>query len=467
MSEARTAAGRVRGAIESDVAVFRGIPFAQPPVNDLRFAAPTPPARWDGVREALAFGPAPPQAGGFGMNQTAAGEDWLTLNVWSPDPSRDAGLPVMVWIHGGAYTIGMSGLPEYDGARLARDGVVLVTANYRVGIEGFAHIEGAPANRGLLDQVAALEWVRDNIRAFGGDPAQVTVFGQSAGGGSVAALLAMPRAAGLFRRAVAQSVQGTFFTPELARDIAGACAAEFGLKATAADLSTVEPELLPAAGDEVTATIGAHVGRWGQIAHRSILFSPVVDGEILPATPWQARHGVDLLVGHTRDEHRLFAALAAVTEEQVATAVEVFAPGPYPAAEPTQLYEWILGDWLFRMPSLHLAEGAAEQGSVHFYELAWSGVLGACHGLDVPLVFGNLTSGQPSALIDDLVAAEAVSARMRTAWIAFATSGDPGWPRFDSGLVQIFDTEPVVAPYPEAESRRIWQDHCFPPLALG
>lgn len=466
MVEARTAAGRVRGAVEAGVAVFRGIPFAAPPVGDRRFAAPGPPPRWEGVRDALAFGPAPPQASAFGMDRLTGGDDWLTLNVWSPDPSSAAGLPVMVWVHGGGYAVGASGLPEYDGARLARDGVVLVTFNYRVGIEGFALIEGAPANRGLLDQVAALEWVRDNIRAFGGDPARVTVFGQSAGGGSVAALLAMPRAAGLFRRAVAQSVPGTFLTPELAADIAGACAAEFGLAATVADLSTVDPELLPAAGDEVTATIGARVGRWGRAAHRAILFAPVVDGEVLPTTPWRARHGVDLLVGHTRDEHRLFTAIEEVTEEQVAAAVEVFAPRPYPAADPALLYEWVLSDWLFRMPSLHLAESAIGQAAVHFYELTWGGVLGACHGLDVPLVFGNLAGGQPAALIDDLVAAEAVSAQMRAAWVAFATGGDPGWPAFDSGLVRIFDTEPSVVPYPEVASRTIWKDHTFAPLGL-
>ena len=466
MVEARTTTGRVRGTVEGDVAVFRGIPFAQPPVGALRFAAPAPPRPWDGVRAAAAFGPAPPQAGAFGMDQLVGGEDWLTLNVWSPDPGRDAGLPVMVWVHGGAYAIGASGLPEYDGTRLARDGVVVVTFNYRVGVEGFAQIEGAPANRGLLDQIAALEWVRDNVRSFGGDPGRVTVFGQSAGGGSVAALVGMPRAAGLFCRAIAQSVPGTFFTPELAGDIAGVCAAELGLKATATDLSTVDPELLTAAADEVTATMGAHVGRWGQAAHRSIPFAPVVDGEVLPTTPWEARPGVALLVGHTRDEHRLFTALEEVTDEQLATVVEVFAPGLYPQAEPHTLFEWVLSDWLFRMPSLHFAEHALERVSVHFYELTWSGVLGACHGLDVPLVFGNLSSGLPATLISDPEAAEAVSAHMRAAWVAFATSGDPGWPPFDSGLVQIFDTEPVVAPYPEVESRRMWKDHRFAPLTL-
>ena len=470
MVEVRTTAGRVRGTLDAGVAVFRGIPFAAPPVGDLRFAAPSPPRPWDGVREAVAFGPAPPQADAFGMGRLTGGGDWLTLNVWTPDPGGDAGLPVMVWIQGGAYAIGASGLPEYDGACLARGGVVLVTFNYRVGVEGFAHIAGAPANRGLLDQVAALEWVRDDIRAFGGDPAQVTVFGQSAGGGCVAALSTMPRASGLFHRGIAQSVPGTFFTPDLARDIAGACAAELGLAATTADLSTVEPELLAAAGDEVTATIGARTATWGLIARRSIPFAPVVDGEVLRTTPWQARYDdVDLLVGHTRDEHRLFTVLDEVTEEQAATAAEVFAPGPYPAAEPTRLYELILSDWLFRMPSLHLAERAVAHGSgrVHGYELTWSGVLGACHGLDVPLVFGNLTSGLPATLIDDLDAAAAVSAHMRAAWIAFATSGDPGWPSFDSGLVQLFDTEPVVAPYPETQSQRIWQDHTFRPLGLA
>ncbi|MEA5361568.1 carboxylesterase family protein [Amycolatopsis sp., V23-08] len=492
--EVRTPAGTLRGSREAGLAVFRGIPFAEPPVGPLRFAAPQPVRSWDGVREAVSYGPPPPQAGAFGMDelaQDAPGDDWLTVNVWSPEPGPAAGLPVMVWIQGGAYGIGTASLPEYDGARLARDGgVVVVTFNYRVGIEGFAQLEGAPANRGLLDQVAALRWVHDNIQAFGGDPSRVTVFGESAGGGSVAALLAMPRAAGLFRRAIAQSVPGTFFSPELAADIAAACAAELGLRPAVADLSDVDPALLAAAGDAVTAGIGGRTDDWGQAAHRSIPFAPVVDGDVLPGTPWQALAGrdVELLAGHTRDEQRLFTALEGilgqVTPEQAATALEVFAPGPdgarryreaFPDASPDRLYELVHSDWLFRMPSLHLAEAhVAAGGRTHFYELTWpapgmGGGFGACHGLDVPLVFGNLDRGQPAALIgQDTAEAEVLSARMRAAWTAFATHGDPGWPAYDTTrrLTQLFDTSPAVTAYPEEASRLIWQDHAFPTLSL-
>jgi para-nitrobenzyl esterase len=496
--EVRAAAGRLRGSREAGVAVFRGIPFAEPPVGVLRFAGPRPVRGWSGVREALSYGPPPPQGGHFGMDalsQDAAGDDWLTVNVWSPEPDPGAGLPVMVWIQGGAYVIGMSGLPEYDGGRLARDGgVVVVTFNYRVGMEGFAQIEGAPPNRGLLDQVAALEWVRDNIRAFGGDPDRVAVFGQSAGGGSVAALLAIDRAAGLFRRAVAQSVPGTFFSPELAADIAAACAAELGLRPTVADLSSVAPRQLSAAADTVGAKMDQWAHRWGRPAHRTILFSPVVDGEVLAVTPWQALtdgtgRDIELLVGHTRDEQRLFTAinglLGEVSEEQAANALHVLAPGPdgarryrdaFPTAGPDELYELVHSDWLFRMPSLHLAEAqTAARGRAHVYELTWpapgmGGALGACHGLDVPLVFGNLDRGQPAMLIGETPSpeAEALSTQMRAAWASFAAHGDPGWPAYDTDqrLVQRFDTRPAVTAYPEEPSRLIWQSHTFPALRL-
>ncbi len=496
--EVRTAAGTLRGTREAGTVVFRGIPFAEPPVGALRFAAPRRTPGWVGVREALAFGPPPPQGGHFGMGaraQEAMGDDWLTVNVWSPDPGPDAGLPVMVWIQGGAYVIGMSGLPEYDGGRLARDGgVVVVTFNYRVGVEGFAQIAGAPANRGLLDQVAALEWVRDHIRAFGGDPDRVTVFGQSAGGGSVAALLAMDRASGLFRRAIVQSMPGTYFSPELAADVAAACAAELGLRPTGADLGDVDPRRLSAAADSVGATLGRRVDRWGRPAYRLIPFSPVVDGEVLAVTPWRALTdgagaAVDLLVGHTRDEQRLFTAidglLGAVSEEQAARALQILAPGPdgardyreaFPSAGPDELYELVHSDWLFRMPSLQLAEAqAAGGGRAHVYELTWpapgmGGVFGACHGLDVPLVFGNLDRGQPAMLIGDAPSpeAEVVSAQMLSAWAAYAASGDPGLPAYDTDrrLVQCLDLESAVVADPEERSRRIWHDHPFPALPL-
>ncbi|MBU2670786.1 carboxylesterase family protein [Actinoplanes bogorensis] len=446
MVEVRISSGVLGGQWESDVAVFRGIPYAAPPIGANRFAAPQPTEPWDGVRPALAFGPPVPQSPFHG------GEDWLTVNVWSPDLGA-AALPVMVWIHGGGYMIGSSSRPEYDGGNLARDGrVVVVTLNYRLGAEGFASFPGAPPNRGLLDQVAALEWVRDNIAAFGGDPARVTVFGESAGGGSVAALLAMPRAAGLFHRAIAQSVPGTFFSPELAADIAASLDAD------------ADPAQLVAAVDALTPQ-----ARWGLAADRSILFAPVVDGDILPATPWEARTSADvaLLAGHTRDEHRLFTAIAGPATGALAR----FAPSAdayrdaFPGAD---LDELVLSDWLFRMPSLHLAD--AHRGPTWFYELTWAApVLGACHGLDVPLVFGNLTSNEPAMLLGEVTPEVAdLSARMRRAWTAFATTGDPGWPLCtqDERLTRIFDMPDAVTPYPEQASRKIWRKHTFAPLRL-
>ena len=213
--EVSTASGRVRGRVEHGNAVFRGIPFAKPPLGERRFLAPEPTERWDGVRDAAAFGPQAPQAVFPGTPEPPPDEtgEWLTVNVWTPDTEART-LPVMVWIHGGAYLFGSAA--SYEGGAFAAGGAVFVSCNYRLGVEGFAQIEGAQANRGLLDAVAALRWVRDNIERFCGDPANFTVFGESAGAGVIAALLAMPAAAGLFRRAIAQSVPGTFLAPELA-----------------------------------------------------------------------------------------------------------------------------------------------------------------------------------------------------------------------------------------------------------
>jgi para-nitrobenzyl esterase len=173
--------------------------------------------------------------------------DWLTLNIWTPDPG-EAGLPAMVWIYGGAYRFGSSAEPGYDGATLARAGVVVVTANHRVGVEGYAELGGAPANRALLDQIAALRWVQDEISAFGGDPARVTVFGESSGAGAIAALLVMPLAKDLFSQAIVHSVPGTYFSPDMARDISAELLEPIGLRPTVAALVDVPPERLVAAG---------------------------------------------------------------------------------------------------------------------------------------------------------------------------------------------------------------------------
>ncbi|WP_075737000.1 carboxylesterase/lipase family protein [Streptomyces acidiscabies] len=474
MTKVRTPAGTVRGSRENGLAVFRGIPYARPPVGDLRFAAPRPPEPWDGVRDALAFGPPVPQEGG-----STGGDDWLTVNVWTPDPA--ARLPVMVWLYGGGYKFGDAADPGYDAGRLAREGgVVVVTLNYRVGVEGFALIEGAPANRGLLDQVAALEWVRDCVAGFGGDPGRVTVFGQSAGAGSIAALMTMPCARGLFRRAIAQSVPGGFFTVPLARDIARALAAGLGLRPTVGDLSAVHPRRLPEAGARLR--MRDHLDRWGATALTTTPYAPVVDGEVLPCAPWEALAGgvaadVGLVVGHNRDEFRLFLLMGGligkVDEAMAAEALTYFGPGPdyraaYPDASPERLYELVQSDRFFRMPSLHLAEAhTAGGGRAHLYELTWSS--GACHALDVPLTFGVYEGFLARLLIgpEPTPEAEAVSAHLRRAWTSFAATGDPGWPAYTSGdrLTRILAAEPAVTAYPEETSRRLWRDHTFTGLS--
>jgi para-nitrobenzyl esterase len=490
----RVSAGALRGRTEGGIAVFRGIPFAAPPAGPRRFQAPEPAARWDGVREADVFGPPPPQAGlGPPDPDTApAGvirheeDDWLTVNVWTPDPGA-AGLPVMFWIYGGAYRFGSSADSAYDAAALARTGTVVVTANHRVGIEGYADLAGAPANRGLLDQVAALRWVQQEIAAFGGDSSRLTIFGESAGAGAVASLLVMPAATGLFSQAIAQSVPGTFFSPALARDISGELVRPLGLEPAADALADVPPgRLLDLIADLDGRMPG--IARWGLVAKTPTPFSPVVDGDVLPADPWTAlaggaSAGVPLVAGHNRDEWRLFLAMAgqigAVTDEMAADAMDLFGPQPdgtarirqaYPDAEPEELYLTAYSDRMFRIPSLHLATAhTAGGGRSYLYELSWpapggGGILGACHALDVPLVFGVLDQGLAAMLIGTPPPAEAIeiSGQMQAAWTAFARDGDPGWPAYDEvdRATRVFDSggRGGIRAYPEDASRGLWAD---------
>ncbi|MFH8980570.1 carboxylesterase/lipase family protein [Streptomyces varsoviensis] len=491
---ARIAEGLLEGRRRGEHAVFRGIPYARPPVGPLRFMAPAPVEGWAGTRQAVEYGPVVPQAGPTA--EDSRGDDWLTLNVSTPALGA-AGLPVLVWIHGGAYIAGASSDPMYDPAALTGAGLVVVSINYRVAAEGFALVDGAPANRGLLDQIAALEWVRRNIAAFGGDPDQVTVAGQSAGAGSIAALFTVERARGLFRRAIAHSVPGTLCTRALAQEVAAELADRVGVAPDAEALSGVDPSRL---AGELTA-LGAglsghprHRERWGRLARVGVAVCPVLDGALLTETPWEAlaggrTAGIDLLAGHTRDEFRLFSVMmgrrGSYTEDDARTALDLFAPTPdgaaayraaYPRATPEELLEVVYSDALFRMPSLHLAQAnQAAGGTSYLFEMslaatASGGILGACHSLDVPLAFGTLDSPAGRQLFGDRPTPEvtAASRELRQAWVRFATTCDPGWPahRPVRDLTRVLDIESTTGPYPEAASRQIWEGHAPTPFDL-
>ncbi|MFD1939873.1 carboxylesterase/lipase family protein [Nonomuraea mangrovi] len=467
---AATTTGGIRGVLDDGVAAFKGIPYAKSPFGALRMAAPVPMDPWDGIRDATRFGPRPPQPAillGAPAWSPADGLDCLTVNVWSPDPGG-SGLPVMVWIYGGAYITGSADLPEYDGARLAREGVVVVTFNHRIGMEGFGQVEGAPANRGLLDQLAALRWVQENASAFGGDPANVTVFGESAGAGSIACLLAMPAAAGLFGRAIAQSVPGVFFSPGVASGITASIVDRLG---GASPYDSGPEELVAAAGAVMAEEGRDDPDRWGPMAFSRMPFAPVVDGEVLSDIPWRAAGGagrdIELVVGFTRDEYRLFHALGEGMTGDLAAAMETLAPAgadaAYRAAHPDatteELFVLLMSDWLFRMPTALLAD--AHPGPTYAYELTWAPTaLGACHGLDVPLAFGTLDTPLAGMLMGGSAEAEGLSRQFRTAWTRFAATGDPGWPVYEpaKAVTHLFDVDPSDVADPEAPSRAIWSE---------
>lgn len=479
---ARTAQGTVRGAVEGNVAVFRGIPYAAAPVGARRFRAPEPPEPWEGVREALVFGPTAPKRpytpplDRLLPDPEVPGEEWLNLNVWTPSTGA-AGLPVLVWIHGGSLLHGSSAVPVYDGSAFARDGVVLVSVNYRLGVEGFGLFPDAPANRGLLDQLAALEWVRENIAAFGGDPDRVTVAGESAGAVSVAALLATDRAAGLFRRAVLQSGAPAALDPEAARGTTGLIARRLGVPATAAALAAVDPEALLAAQTAVTSGGNPLTGRNS--------FQLVVDGELLARDPAEALRtgaaaGVDLLMGANTEEYRLWFVPSGLTERisrlKLRLALLKFGvPGATartyranrPDATPGELLGALATDLLLRVPLNRLADArAGAEGSTYVYEFGWPTPvqrLGACHALELGFVFDTLAHPDTRALTGPDAPQELADA-MHRAWVDFATTGDPGWPSWDARRpVRFFghgaEGGPAVVLAPRDDELRGWEPY--------
>lgn len=488
----KTAHGEVQGALVDGVHTFLGIPYAAPPFGPNRMRPPQPVESWDGVRDATTYAPAvpqvaPPEAAGPDWDSALTGEDCLALNVWTPDPGA-AGLPVMVWIQGGAFEISSSA--AYDGSRFARDGVVCVVINWRVGADGFLYLGDGIADVGLLDQVAALEWVRDNIASFGGDPGNVTVFGESAGAMSIGTLLAVPRAEGLFRRAILESGAAQHVSPpETALRIGRALAEKLDVPPTRQAIAAVPMERLLAAQAELGEELGTRPERWGEDLVMTMPWQPVVDGDVLPGVPIdRVRAGsardVDVMVGTNTDDWRMFLVLTGeigeITDEMLVGSVAaqgrraVAAYGlpaesalpayraRYPGASPGDLLAAVQTDWWVRIPALRLAEAHARSGGrTYMYEFAWAAPgFGAIHALEVPFVFDTLDTG--ARLFGPLLGEnppQVLADTMHATWISFASSGDPGWPRYDPThrATMRFDLTSQVVDDPRSWELALWE----------
>jgi len=486
-----TGHGKVRGSTTDGIHTFKGIPFAAPPFGANRFRPPQPAAPWSGVRDALAYGPKapqlpyPPPVDVLIPEFVTGGEDCLTLNIWSADLGA-ARQPVVVWIPGGVFAYHATGAcPWYDGRSFARDGVVCVTINYRVGAEGFLAL-GANANRGLLDQIAALEWVQDNIAAFGGDPGNVTVFGESAGAISIGVLLSMPRTKGLFRRAILQSgAAHPVMSPETARRIFEQLAGKLGLAPVHSDIAKVPANRILQTQAELDADLAMDPDprRWGrEVVLSRMLWLPVVDSTSVPAPPLDriaagCAAGIDVITGTNTDEHRLFlastGAIDHVTSEALAGAIAAYGlpveatlatyRATLPGASPGDLLAAVTSDWFWRIPAIRLAEAHANaSSSTYMYEFAWrspqyGGRLGACHAIEIAFVFDTLGSGTEPVLGSS--PPQELADAMHAAWVAFAKTGDCGWPKYNPGrrATMRFGLTPAVVNDPRSAERGLWE----------
>jgi para-nitrobenzyl esterase len=475
----QTGSGALRGTREDGIAVFRGVPYAAPPVGTLRFQPPRPMPAWQGVRDATKNGPIAPQGRSrlahiMGEFERPQSEGCLTLNIWTPAPDAKK-RPVLVWIHGGAFASGAGSLDWYSGERFAADGdAVAVAINYRLGALGFLCLPGvSEGNLGLLDQVAALRFVRDNIAGFGGDPDNVTVVGQSAGASSIAMLMTMAPAQGLFRRAILQSTPFGRMTRKLedAHRVGGRLLDVLGLKpAEAGQLQSLPFARFVTAQGEV-----ARLEK--KFADALAPFWPVVDGkvisgEIAPALKAGAGAAVDIMIGTTREEMAAFYCVDPDIPKADPAAIEgvfasIFKSGYRPyydeirkmraSATNAALLGDLMSDAVFRMGSLRLAEARADQGRpACVYQFDWQSPAGfeSCHCIEIPFVFNNFAHWTDSPMLKGAEADEmkGLAAAMHGAWLAFARTGKPDhpglppWPpyRREDRMTMRFDS--VVGP---------------------
>ena len=473
-----TTAGKVRGTTEGGISRFLGIPYAAPPVAGNRFAPPQPHAPWKDIRDALEPGPnAPQRVKAFPGIDAAAligdgwspGDDYLSLNVWAPAKADKR--PVMVWIHGGGFVLGSKDAPVQDGSNFARDGIVCFAINYRMGIEGFLPIPGVPTNLGLRDMIAALRWINDNALAFGGDPTNLTVFGESAGAMAIADLMASPLAKGLFGRAIVQSGHGAMTRDiPVARRLVTKLAKLLKISPDPQGFASLTPEQYFDAMEKVslpTARIDLRDATGREPVFGISRFVPVHGDDVLPLPPMEAlRQGasadVDLLIGTNSEEMNLYlvptgvrdkiwgwlaAYMLGKSQPQPRKVLKAYGLGQK-GRKPGQALLDAMNDLVFRWPARRFAE--EHKGRTHMYEFDWrstafGGTLGACHGLEVPFVFDTLaTATGPQGLVGE-APPQALADSMHRIWVDFATDGSLPWAAFDRDTRQVYSISDATA----------------------
>jgi para-nitrobenzyl esterase len=487
----KTEAGLVRGSVAGSVTRFLGVPYAAAPLGSRRFAAPQPSPPWPGVRDARTRGPNAPQVLrpfpqldvspliGTGWRR---GEEFLNADIYTPE-TQNARLPVMVFIHGGAWVAGCNNVAVQDGTAFARSGVVCVNINYRLGIEGFLPIPGAPTNLGLRDQLAALRWVRDNIEHFGGDACNVTVFGESAGAMSIADLVTSPLAKGLFRRAIIQSGHGSMVRSiEVANRLTRRLAKMLGVRANLAGFASRTVEECLRVVDLIqqpTTRIDLRDEHGHEPAFGLSRFLPVYGDDVLPEPPLAALEKgagaeCDLLIGTNAEEMNIYLvptgvkrticrwpARLALGRSQPHAGAILKAYGLGQAGTlPGVAFTDALHDLVFRLPARHFA--AAHRGRARFYEFGWrsnafNSELGACHALELPFVFNNLASCSGPNALAGTAAPQDVAERIHRLWLSFAHDGALPWAPYEKGTRQVFALERgVAARDAEMAAARFW-----------